>query len=215
LKKLAGSAVTRLSRSMPPALFYRNAIDLVRTTKVAEPSRPMDHVSVRWGRPGDEDRLRTIHPGRDDFSEMFAKDRLCTIAEWKGEPASYAWFDTGDYHDSPRNAFRLRTGPASCFGASLFIRPKYRLSGIFVKHWFESMSLLAERGIRAVYYTVALRNPLSIRSHARLGFEPVCRISVTRVAGLTYHRVTAAEGRDGPSSHGWGVWDGSDPLEDS
>lgn len=79
------------------------------------------------------------------------------------------------------------------------------MSGAFVKIWSEAMRLLGERGYRSIYGTIEEDNTASVNAHLRAGFEVVCRYSVVRLFGLSFHRVETPQGQ---AHVGMGLWRG-------
>ena len=198
-----------LTRSLLPASLFRvNEQVILRLRQRPRLPRPLKRVHMRWATREDDAALRAIRPRQEGYGPNFDAGCWCLLAEVDGEPASFSWFEVGDWHLSRTNAYRFWLGPHAAWAWGLEVLPRFRMSGIFVKQWVVAMDALAEHGIDTLYGAVLTDNETSLAAHRRVGFEEVYRYRVTRLAGLVRHRVTAG---DTPVKIGWGRWIGWDP----
>jgi len=200
-----------LNRQLMPAWFFRrNEMVITRLSRVRPLPRPLENVTVRWGTPADEDALLRIRPREDGYGRNFAKGDLLVVGEVSGEVASFNWFETDRVHVSRANAYTFDMGEGAAWVYGFEVEPRFRMSGVFHKHWVVAMELLAERGIGRVYGSIQADNPRSIKSHRRLGFEILYTFRVLRLGGMIHHAAIPSEGTGLPASRGFGRWHGAD-----
>ncbi len=81
---------------------------------------------------------------------------------------------------------------------------------MFGRPWADAYDMIRARGFETSYTSMPEdENVVSLRSHARLGFEVLCRYHVLRSAGLTRYRVRWEDGR---TERGVRLWSGGDPA---
>ncbi len=200
-----------LSRQALPAwLFRHNEMVITRLVRVRPLPRPLENVTVRWGTPADEPDLLRIRPRAGGYSRNFAQGHLLVVGEVSGEVASFNWFEPGPVHVSRSNGYTFDMGDGAVWVYGFEVEPRFRMSGVFHKHWVVAMELLAERGATRVYGSIQADNPRSINSHRRLGFEILYRFRVLRLAGTIRHEAIPGEGTGLPPSRGFGRWRGAD-----
>lgn len=196
----------------PPWLFRSNEMLIARLTRPRPLPRPLDGITIRWGRPEDEPALQRIRPREEGYGHHFEAGHVLVVGELDGRVASFNWFETDGLHVSRANGYRFRYGPRGAWAFGFEVDPAARMSGIFHKHWVEALALLAGRGIEAVYGSIQCDNPRSVNSHRRLGFEMLYLYRVLRIAGVIHYAVHAG-GPDGPLvDAGFGRWDGAVPA---
>lgn len=201
---------TFLRSLFPAALFRYNEILIMRMTDIRPLPRPLKDFRVRPANPDDEMALQSVRRRREGYQSQFEAGHLCTLGEVGGRPASFIWFELGDWHASASNAYRFHIGPGGCWNFGSEVKPRYRMSGIFHKHWVEARELLASRGVSRIYGAIEEDNPHSFRSHVRLGFREIYRMRVLRIAGLTHHAARPGKGTSLPGHEGLGRWTGWD-----
>ena len=192
----------------PPSVFYRNEFHFVCLNKLQLklPRRPIAGFSVRTAGLDDLQHLERLHARGLDYPAKMGAGELCVLAMAGEQPAAMAWFDVQSTHSSPANDFVFPVGDDGCWSYWVEVHPDFRLRGALVRLWEGSVSILQERGLRHVYSAIEESNRASMNSHGRLGFERICRYTVTRVFGRTRYVV---EGVDGGVVRGSGTWDGS------
>jgi hypothetical protein len=201
-----------LSRSLFPAWAYRrNDMLIARLEDVRRLPRALPDILIRWGGPDDEADLTRIRPRHDGYGEHFRAGKRLLVGEVGGEVASFNWFDFDEVHDSPANGYRFELPPRSVWAFGFEVDPKFRMSGVFHKHWYEAMAMLGEMGVDRVYGSIQNDNPRSVNSHRRLGFEILYEFLLLRIGGVIRHRVLPFGEADLPSSSGFGRWEGTDP----
>ena len=199
-----------VTRGLLPAWAFRaNELVIVRLARAHPLPRALPHVAIRPAGPEDEPRFQAIRPRKGGYGVNFARGSLAYLGEVSGEPAAFGWFELGDRHRSRTNGYTFTLGPGAAWAWGIEVEPRFRLSGIFHKYWVETLPLLATRGISEVFGSIQADNPLSIRSHRRLGFELLYSLRVVRAAGMTWHRADPAGGSDLPPSRGFGPWHGA------
>lgn len=202
-----------LERDLVPArLFRRNAMAIVKLRECRPLPRPLEAAVFRWGRREDEPALQAIRPRPKGYGHQFDAGHLLFIGEFGGEVASYSWFETESPHRSKSNGYLFHYPFNAVWAFGLEVHPRFRLSGIFHKHWVEGLRLLRARGVDTVYGSVQLDNNRSIQSHFRLGFEFLWELHIMRLAGLTRHRARPGTDGSGPIQSGWSIWQGRDPA---
>ena len=199
-----------VTRGLLPAWAFRaNELVIVRLARAHPLPRALPHVAIRPAGPEDEPRFQAIRPRKGGYGVNFARGSLAYLGEVSGEPAAFGWFELGDRHRSRTNGYTFTLGPGAAWAWGIEVEPRFRLGGIFHKYWVETLPLLATRGISEVFGSIQADNPLSIRSHRRLGFELLYSLRVVRAAGMTWHRADPAGGSDLPPSRGFGPWHGA------
>lgn len=205
-----------LTRSLLPAALFRvNEQAILRLRRRPELPRPLDRIRIRWASPADEEALQRVRRREHGYAANFEQGSCCLLGEVDGEPASFNWFELGDWHVSKTNAYRFRLGANAAWAWGFEIVPRFRLSGLFVKQWAVAVDELARSGIDTIYGAVVTDNHSSLAAHLHVGFEELCRFRVTRFAGLVHHRVVPGPARQLEATSGWGVWIGRDPGGDS
>lgn len=203
----------QLTRGLFPAWLYRtNQMIVVRLDpeRVKALPRELPEITIRWGSADDEARMQSIRPRTKPYVSQLEAGALAVLGEVNGQPASFSLFERGAWHESRANGYRFRLGAHRAWAYGMEVKPEYRLSGIFHKHWLQAMRLLASNGVERVYGSVQADNPLSLNSHRRLGFVPLYRFELHRVAGLIHHSATPLDGDGLRPSRGFGRWDGAD-----
>jgi GNAT superfamily N-acetyltransferase len=190
----------------PARVFRYQSIVIARMDRVRPLPREMPRVTVRLARPDDEPALQAVHPDPAGYAGKFEAGWIFALAFRDGEPAAFTGYIPEDWHVSQANAFRIRIGDDGCFAQQAEVAPKFRGSGILFKLWVEAKRLLSEQGYDRIWATFAHDNPLSLRSHTRLGFEPVWEYRVLRLAGLIRHDVRDAANGATRVARGWGWW---------
>jgi len=201
---------TLTRQALPAWLFRRNEMVITRLTRVRPLPRPLENVTVRWGTPADEPALLRVRPRAGGYRPNFEKGDLLVVGEVSGEVASFNWFETGPVHVSRSNGYTFEMGEGAAWVYGFEVEPRFRMSGVFHKHWVVAMELLAERGMSRVYGSIQADNPRSINSHRRLGFELLYTFRVLRFAGLIHHEAVPVPGTGLPPSRGFGRWRGAD-----
>ena len=203
-----------LERSFFPARIYRvNEMVIARLTSPRPLPRPLDSVRIRWAGVEDEPLLQRIRPRKGGYRRNF-ETSLCLMGEVGGEPASFNFFEHGDWHVSRSNAYRFALGPQAVWAWGFEVHPRFRMSGVFAKQWVEALPLLREKGFSRIYGSIQADNPRSLKSHRRLGFEFLYRFRVRRLLGTVRHWAVPEKGMEGlePGS-GWGPWVGRDTSD--
>lgn len=188
-------------RALPKWLWFRTELLIVLLGDLKTVPLDLSHVHVRPAHEADIPLLQQIRAREDAYRPAFARGDLCTLALVGERPAAMAWFDPRDVHASPVNGYELVVGPEGCYSYGIEVHPDFRLVGAIFKLWEESVRWLDEQGLRSVYAAIPTDNPLSIRSHTRLGFVPLARFSTTRCLGTRRHRL---EPEEGERRSGWG-----------
>lgn len=202
-----------VTRGVFPAWLYRsNQMVVVRLSESsARPlPRPLPEASFRWATREDEPLLQSIRPRRSPYSAQLDKGAKCLLGTIDGAPASFNFFEFGEWHTSPANGYRFRLGPGASWAYGMEVAPRFRMSGIFHKHFLDALRMLREDlAIDRIYGSVQGDNPLSLNSHRRLGFIPLYRFRVVRIAGIEYFVALPSEPPE-EARRGFGVWNGED-----
>lgn len=199
-------------RSLVPARVFRiNEMVIVRLTEPRPLPRVLENVKIRWASIEDEPLLQRIRPRKKGYRANFESGSLCLIGEVGGEPASFNFFERGEWHVSNSNAYRFALGPRAVWAWGFEVHPRFRMSGVFAKQWNRAVPMLRELGYERIYGSIQGDNPRSLKSHRRLGFEFLYRFKLWRLAGLVRYRVRPESGAEGPALVGWGRWEGRDP----
>ncbi|RMG48174.1 MAG: GNAT family N-acetyltransferase [Acidobacteria bacterium] len=199
-----------LERStFPKGLFFVTRLVFCRMTEVAVPPIPLPHFDVREATPADEPLLQQVRARRRGYAPQFEAGHVCFLVMAGNRPAAYGWYECGGIHVSRPNGYTFDMGPHGCWSYAIEVHPEFRLKGALIKLWTEAVPRLRSRGVRAIYTSMPSdENLISLKSHQRLGFEIFCRLTVVRLAGVTWHRV---EPVSGPAASGFGPWHGTDP----
>jgi hypothetical protein len=104
------------------------------------------------------------------------------------------------------NGYQFHYGADTAWVFGFEVKPEFRISGIFHKHWLVALELLAPLGISRVVGTIQADNPHSLQSHRRLGFRPLCRYRMTRVCGVLQYQVTPEDGSSVSARSGLQAW---------
>lgn len=197
----------QLTRSVLPWWLLRtNEMLMMEVRQIKPLPRPLENIQVRWGTRDDEELLQQIRQRSKPYARHFDQGCLCVIGFVDGKPASYCWFETTGTHVSRTNGYRFCYGPDGAWVFGFEIRPEFRISGIFHKHWKVAMERLAERGIHRVFGTIQADNPHSLQSHRRLGFSVLCRYKMTRVCGVIRYLIKPENGSGIEKSTGLQTW---------
>lgn len=197
----------QLTRGVLPWWLWRTNAMLVMEVRQVKPlPRALENIEIRWGTREDEPLLQQVRPRSKPYARHFDDGNLCVIGLVDGTPASYCWFEIDGRHVSRTNGYVLHYPKDTAWIFGFEVRPEFRISGIFHKHWKVAMELLATRGIGRVLGTIQADNPHSLQSHVRLGFRVLCRYEMTRLCGVVRHVVTPGDGSPITASAGLGTW---------
>lgn len=191
---------------MPSWLFRTNDMLMMEVRQVRPLPRALDNIEIRWGTREDEPLLQEVRRRALPYQRHFDEGCLSVVGFVDGQPASYCWFETNGEHRSRTNGYRFHYGPGGAWVFGFEVKPEYRISGIFHKHWLVAMELIATRQITRVFGSIQGDNPHSLNSHRRLGFKTLCRYRMRRIAGLSWHEVVPEEGSGIAPARGYGLW---------
>jgi len=167
------------------------------------PPRDAQHervrAEVRSATPQDLDGLTSCQHSPATFLKRFAADDRCVVAIVDGRIAGYEWFCHRPCHVEERYAYRIDVAPDAIYAYDAFIRPEYRLMGIWLK--FKSVYLreLMERSDkRRIITTIDSGNRLSMQTHLRFGFRALRKVLVVKACGRCVAHATTV-----PQDAGW------------
>lgn len=111
--------------------------------------------------------------------ERYAAGYKCIIARAGTKIVGYQWLIFADSYIT----FNLEVTPRQkyAWGCDLYIFPKYRRSGLFIDIMNFRTKLITELGYIGCCATITSNNPISIRTHLRIGmkiYETVDHISL-------------------------------------
>jgi hypothetical protein len=101
-------------------------------------------------------------------------------------------------------------GEAAAWAEGFEVVPRFRMSGVFHKHWVVALEMLRERGIERVYGAMQSDSPASVKAHRGVGFDFLYRLRVFRLAGLVFHKAVPIDDPGLPGSRRIGRWVGED-----
>lgn len=196
-----------LTRGLLPWWLLRtNEMVMLEVRQVKPLPRALDSIEIRWSTRDDEPLLQQIRPRQKTYARHFDDGCLGMIGLVDRVPASYCWFERRGVHTSRTNGYQFHYGADTAWVFGFEVKPEFRISGIFHKHWLVALELLAPLGISRVVGTIQADNPHSLQSHRRLGFRPLCRYRMTRVCGVLQYQVTPEDGSSVSARSGLQAW---------
>ena len=194
-------ALQRLSRRLPPALFYANrfvvfALDLPLAQQPAA-------EAVREAGPSDAAALAHEGRRRAEIQARFGGGARVWIEERDGRLVGHAWCD-------PRSlpwdhCLRLTGAPGDIWSSDGWVAPDQRGKGCYTRVKGAAAQACAEAGYRRLIAAVDALNRNSVRANRAIGAEPVSRGFLLRLLGL------CLVGHDGRIRIG--IWTETKPLE--
>jgi hypothetical protein len=135
-----------------------------------------------------------------ELADRFAQGATCVYATRDGELLGWLWFARGRFVDfNYPLEFVLPLDGSGAWDFDVFVRPDARIGACFVRLWAAASQAMHEQGVRHSYSTVSAFNPLSLKSHRRLGADVLGSALVVRLGRLNL--VTAP--RFGVWLRGW------------
>lgn len=164
-----------------------NRLDLGWHWLMTQPVPAGTLLDERWQRGIDVRPLDLAAAGRHgalsqagDLDRRAARGDICIAAFQGGQLAGHLWLSFAGFDDEEtRCSFRPVAGGAWDFDLS--VRPASRGGPVFAALWDAAASVLRERGCRWSASRVSAVNDLSLRSHRRLGAQPVGWFLVLRL----------------------------------
>ncbi len=187
-------------RELPPDLFLRilvekitfHAVQIRKFHLLAYAGCPAGNGRgpglVRKGEPSDIAGMAMLEgSGKQKiFEERFRAGEHCTVAEYNGKIIGYEWYSSSSYHIEQRYFYTVAIPENSIYAYDAFIRPDYRISGIWVRfkqHIGEEMRKLNRVRIITL---IDSDNKLSLNTHTRFGYAPFKSVMLVKVAGKRY-----------------------------
>lgn len=128
------------------------------------------------------------------FLKRFEMQDHCAVAIIQGQIVGYEWFCEKTSHVEERYAYKVDIPPEAVYAYDAFILPEHRLSGIWLKFKATYLrQLMEESGKRKIITMIDSGNHLSMNTHLRFGFRPVCTVFVFKVLGKSFFISRKAE----------------------
>ncbi len=181
-------------RTFPRRVFFHNKLVFCRLVDMPPLRIRLDHVEVRPATPEDIPLLQQIRPRSSGYEEAFGKNHACFIAISGDRPAAYSWYICGGVHSSPTNGYEIELGEQACYSYGIEVHPDFRMKGAMIKLWHDSVRMLSERGFQKTYAAIPEENQLSVKSHTRMGFEPLFTFTVSRFLGISRYSQEYVDG---------------------
>ncbi|MBA4175632.1 MAG: N-acetyltransferase [Leptothrix sp. (in: Bacteria)] len=126
-------------------------------------------------RVGPDDPLLAAFPRPAEVTaQRFADGAACYAATVKGVFAGHIWIARGHYvEDEVRCTYEITAPTTAVWDFDVYIEPRFRLGRTMARLWKAVDTQLHEEGARWSLSRISGFNPLSLRSHARLGAIPV------------------------------------------
>lgn len=115
------------------------------------------------------------------FERRFAVGNRAVVALVGGNIVGYEWYCVDPVYDEDTYKFRIEIPPHGIYAFDAYIRPEYRLRGVWI--WFKKYlaELMGEHSWTSVVAFVDFNNAMSLNTHLRYGFVPYRGVWVIRV----------------------------------
>jgi len=177
--------ITRLADSMPGrpvqiARFFELRLDTPRIRSVRA------SCTLRAGVPADGEAMSRLESKPVSvFDRRFAEGEKCAVALDGDEIVGYAWFSDQPGHVEARFRYDVPIPEDAIYGYDAFIKPEYRLRGVWLQLQKYLWEAAHEMGRRSVLTLVDYGNDASLKSHLRLGYRVVRIVTFIRIG---WHR---------------------------
>ena len=117
------------------------------------------------------------------FEQRFEEKEHAAVAVVDGKIVAYSWFSEKPFHFEDHHQYNLPIPPDSIYGYDLYIHPKYRMSGLWVKFMIYLADLMKKSGRVSIITMVEYGNFISMNTHIRFGFTPLRVVRIIKVLG--------------------------------
>lgn len=105
------------------------------------------------------------------LARMLRHDKCVIATTQSGIPAAYGWISNNTFHIENRTRSRIDIEPGMIYVYDCYIRPEYRLTGL----WVGLMDFIMDSNLydpeKGLFGFIAYGNTASFRVHVRFGFE--------------------------------------------
>lgn len=117
------------------------------------------------------------------LQQRFAEKDHGAVAVVDGKIVAYSWFSEKPFYFEGRHRYNIPIPPDSMYGYDLYIHPKYRMSGLWIKFMIYLADLMKKSGRVSIISMVDYGNRNSMNTHIRFGFTPFRAVRIIRVFG--------------------------------
>ncbi len=159
----------------------RGRIRLIRYLFVAQPIPATPATRLRptpksqIGLTESHDPLVTMFPRPTEvIAKRFQDGNICIAASNEGQFTGYIWIAHGRYdEDEVRCRYQLVEPDKCVWDFDVYVDPDYRLGRCLARLWDYTNTHLSQTGKQWSFSRIAASNIESIRSHRRLGIQPL------------------------------------------
>lgn len=134
---------------------------------------------------GSDDPLRAAFPRPPHvIAKRFRDGNLCFGAQVGERFAGFLWLARDTYEeDEVRCLYALAEPASSAWDYDVHVEPDFRLGRTFARLWEAANRHLSANGVRWTFSRISGFNPVSLRTHARLGIRPLFSATFLRFGG--------------------------------
>lgn len=154
---------------------------------------------VRKGTPSDIQAMAVLEDSEKQkiFEERFRAGEQCMVAEHNGTIVGYEWYSSRPVHIEQRYVYAVSVPNNAIYTYDAFIRPEYRISGIWVRFKNHLGEEMAKQNRSRIITLIDSDNAFSLKTHTRFGYELFKSIILLKVAGKRYFSEKDLGGRAG------------------
>lgn len=194
----------KLTRCMkePPFLLLQSALHKVSFARVSIHRlylleyRGIPQINTRSVRgPGyireaglkDVDEMGELENKHELLRQRFLENDYGAVAIVDGKIVAYSWFSDKAVHLEARYRYRIPIPLDSMYGYDLYIHPKYRMSGLWIKFMMYWADLMRQNGRSTMISMIDYGNTVSMNTHTRFGFRAFKDVYVVSIFGNLRH----------------------------
>lgn len=191
-----GKKLSRMKES--PFLLLQSALHKVPFTPVSihrfyllecKDMTQMNHLPVRG--PGyireaelkDVDEMGELENKHELLRKRLLENDYGAVAIVNGKIVAYSWFSDKAVHLEARYRYKIPIPSDSMYGYDLYIHPKYRMTGLWIKFMMYWDDLMRKRSRTTLISMIDYENRVSMNTHVRFGFRPFKDVYVVSAFG--------------------------------
>jgi len=120
------------------------------------------------------------------MSARYESGDRCIIATCDGKIVGYEWFSVRRQNIEDRYLYKITIPDDSIYCYDAYIKPEYRISGIWIRFKNCIRDLLIASGRTNIITMVDYNNVMSLNTHLRFGFRAYKRVVAMRFFGAVF-----------------------------
>lgn len=143
---------------------------------------------IRVAEPSDVNNMEMLEKAGKQklFIDRFSVGERCSVAVHNGMIVGYEWHTNKSYHQEERYLFNIVIPDNAVFAYDAFIKPEYRISGIWIKFKMYLGERMREMGRDRIITLIDSDNRLSMNTHTRFGFTAFKSVYYFKLANKRY-----------------------------